>query len=217
MNRDKADARAVILDMDGVIVDSEPCHERAILEVLDEIGFRENHGLRLAEYIGRSDREVWIDFIERSRPPQTLEELLARKRQRTVDILRREQPLFAGVDRFLERLAGRYLLGLASGSERPVVDAVLDIQNLRRWFPVIVTGSEIQRGKPAPDIFLKAAELLTVRPRDCWVIEDSKPGIAAARAAGMRVIALTHTHPAGELTGADSVVGSFAEIGELLC
>jgi beta-phosphoglucomutase-like phosphatase (HAD superfamily) len=72
------------------------------------------------------------------------------------------------------------------------------------------------RGKPAPDIFLRAAELLKVPPADCWVIEDSKPGIAAAKAATMRVIAITNTYPAAELKAADYVASSYAEIDLLL-
>jgi beta-phosphoglucomutase-like phosphatase (HAD superfamily) len=90
------------------------------------------------------------------------------------------------------------------------------LENIRRFFSVVVTGSEIQHGKPAPDIFLKTAQRLAVNPKDCWVIEDSKPGVAAALAAGMRVVAITNTHPAGELSGATQVVSSYREIGDLL-
>jgi HAD superfamily hydrolase (TIGR01509 family) len=210
------DFKAVIFDMDGVIVDSEPRHERAILEVIREIGYGENHGLRISDFIGRSDQEVWKEFIARNQPRQTLDELLAMKRQRTVEIIRRERPLFEGVPGLLEQLSGRCLLGLASGSERAVVEAVLDLQNMRRFFSSVVTGSEIHRGKPAPDIFLKAAELLGVSPGDCWVIEDSKPGVAAALAANMRVIAIANTHPAEELGHATFVAHSYDEIGNLL-
>ena len=212
----RRDFKAVIFDMDGVIVDSEPWHERAVLEVIQEIGHGQNHGLRVSDYIGRSDQEVWRDFIARNKPRQTLEELLALKRQRTVEILRREQPIFDGVLELLEQLAARCPLGLASGSERAVVEAVLELRNLRRFFSAVVTGSEIERGKPAPDILLKTAGLLGVDPVTCWVIEDSKPGIAAARAAGMRVIAITSTHEAGELGDATHVARTHEEIGRLL-
>jgi HAD superfamily hydrolase (TIGR01509 family) len=138
------------------------------------------------------------------------------KRQRTVEILRREQPVFDGVLELIEQLAARYPLGLASGSERAVVEAVLDLRQMRRFFSAVVTGSEVERGKPAPDIFLETADRLGVRPGDCWVIEDSKPGIAAARSAGMRVIAIANTHPAGELGEATHVVQTYGEIARLL-
>jgi HAD superfamily hydrolase (TIGR01509 family) len=210
------DFKAVIFDMDGVIVDSEPRHERAVLEVIEEIGHGRDHGLRVADYVGRSDQDVWRDFIARHRPRQTLDELLALKRVRTLEILLREQPVFDGVVELIQQLAERCQLGLASGSERAVVETVLDFRHLRSFFAAVVSGSEVERGKPAPDIFLEAADRLRVRPADCWVIEDSKPGIAAARSAGMRVIAIANTHPAGELGEATRVVRTYGEIGRLL-
>jgi HAD superfamily hydrolase (TIGR01509 family) len=138
------------------------------------------------------------------------------KRQRVVEILRCEQPLFDGLPELIQFLAPRYKLALASGSERAVVDAVLAFKGLGRFFQATVSGSEIVQGKPAPDIFLRAAELLEVLPQDCWAIEDSKPGIAAGLAAGMRVIAITNTHPAHELRRATHVVGTYDEIQRLL-
>jgi len=210
------DVQAVIFDMDGVIVDSEPRHERAFLQVVAELGYGQRHGLRFADYVGRSDRELWADFVARHHPPVSLEELLARKRARTVAILRREQPLFPGVVELVERLAARFPLALASGSERAVVEEVLRLRNLGRFFRATVSSSEVRHGKPAPDTFLRAAELLGVSPAGCWVIEDSKPGVAAALAAGMRVIAIANTHPAGELSRATRVVSSYPEIAALL-
>jgi len=208
--------KAVIFDMDGVIVDSEPRHERAFLEVVQAIGYGERHGLRFADYVGRSDQDLWVDFVKLHNPPQSLEELLRRKRERVIEVIRREQPLFEGLVDLVEKLAGRYRLALASGSERAVVDEVLALEGLSKLFTVSVSGSEIQNGKPAPEIFLKTAALLGVSAGDCCAIEDSKPGVAAGLAAGMQVIAITNTHPAIELTLATQVVGSYVEIGQLL-
>lgn len=208
--------QAVIFDMDGVIVDSEPRHERAFLEVVREIGFGETSALRFEDYIGRSDNELWVDFVAKCRPRQSVEELLDLKRTRVLELIRREQPLFDGLPELVAKLAGSYLLAVASGSERAVIDAVLALGGLRAFFPVAVTASDVRAGKPAPDIFLRTAELLGTNPSDCWVIEDSKPGIAAGLAAGMRVIAITNTYPAAELARATHVVGSYAEIEKLL-
>jgi HAD superfamily hydrolase (TIGR01509 family) len=143
-------------------------------------------------------------------------ELLAMKRQRVVELIRREQPLFAGLPELLEKLAARYVLGLASGSEREVVEEVLGIKRLGRFFSAVVTDSDVQHGKPAPDIFLSAAALLNVTPQACCVVEDSKPGVAAGLAAGMKVIAITNTHPAEELRHATHVVRTYEEIERLL-
>jgi HAD superfamily hydrolase (TIGR01509 family) len=208
--------QAVIFDMDGVIVDSEPRHERAFLEVVREIGYGETHGVNWADYVGRSDHVLWDDFVARHKPVQPLEQLLKMKRDRMVEIIRREEPIFDGLAELVEKLAGVCKLGLASGSERPVVEAVLSLQDLRRYFSVTVTAWDIKNGKPAPDIFLRAAQLLHVKPADCWVIEDSKPGVAAGLAAGMRVIAITNSHPAEELGQATHVVSNYSEIERLL-
>jgi len=208
--------KAVIFDMDGVIVDSESRHERAYLEVVSELGYGDNHGLRFADYVGRSDDTLWRDFIAKHKPVQPFEELLALKTQRVVDIIRREQPLFDGLPELVGKLAARYTLALASGSERAVVEEVLRLDGLGRFFPAVVTGSEIQNGKPAPDIFLRAADLLNVAPQECWVIEDSKTGVTAGIAAGMQVIAITNTYRAHELAHATHVVGTYGEIEQLL-
>lgn len=207
--------KAVIFDMDGVIVDSEPRHERAFFEVLQELGYA-NLKLKFADYIGRSDKELWIDFVAKHSPKQSLEELLALKRRRVVEIIRREQPLFNGLVPLVENLAACYRLAVASGSERIVIEEVLNLERLHRFFPVVVSGSDVVRGKPAPDIFLRTAELLGVVPTDCCVVEDSKPGVAAGLAAGMQVIAITNTHPAEELRHANYVVSTYAEIEQLL-
>lgn len=201
--------------MDGVIVDSEPRHQKAFLEVVQEIGHADDHGVHWPDYVGRRDQELWVDFVARHQPEQSLEELVARKRNRVLEIIRREKPLFEGLPELVEKVARRAKLALASGSERMVVEEVLNL-GLRRFFPVTVTGTEIHRGKPAPDIFIETARLLGVAPEDCWVIEDSKPGVTAALAAKMRVIAITNTHPADELTQATAVVKTYGEIERIL-
>jgi len=208
--------RAVIFDMDGVLVDSEPRHEQAFLDVVREIGYGDRLALRFADYIGRTDQELWADFIARHEPPHSFEDLLARKRERMVEIIRQEQPLFDQVPALVEKLAARYALALASGSERMVVDEVLKLKDLRRFFSAVVTSSEVEHGKPEPDIFLRTAELLRLPPGSCCVIEDSKPGIEGSLAAGMQVIAITNTHSAEELHHATHVVRTYGEIERLL-
>ena len=209
------DYRAVIFDMDGVIVDSEPRHAHAFFEVLREIGHKETPDVHWDDYVGRSDFEVWQDFIAKYQPAQSLEQLLRMKRERVLEIIRREEPIYAGLADLVAKLSRVCKLGLASGSERPVVEAVLSLQDLRRFFSAVVTASEIKRGKPDPEIFLRTAELLKVPPADCWVIEDSKPGVKAGLAAKMRVLAITNTHPAHELKGATRVVKDYVEIERL--
>ncbi len=208
--------QAVIFDMDGVIVDSEPRHERAFHAVVEEIGYAGRHRLRFEEYVGRTDRVLWEDFVQAHQPPYSLEELLAMKRRKVLEILRLERPIFHGLPELLADVSRLVPLALASGSERPVVDEVLALGGLEAFFRVSVSGSDITEGKPAPDIFLTTARLLEIEPRDCVVIEDSRPGVAAARAAGMRVIAITNTLPAEALREATLVVSGYEQLRHVL-
>jgi HAD superfamily hydrolase (TIGR01509 family) len=208
--------QAFIFDMDGVVVDSEPLHERAFLAVLEEIGYGRNHGIDFPAYFGKSDVIVWRDFVARHRPAQSLEELLARKEKKFGALLQQEEPVFDGLPELLAKLWLRGPLALASGSRHPTINAVLALRGLRRFFRVVVSSEDVAHGKPAPDIFLRTAELLEVAPNACCVIEDSAAGIDAALAAGMTVIAITNSLPAEKLSRATHVVETYAELEELL-
>ncbi|MGD0536727.1 MAG: HAD family phosphatase [Verrucomicrobiota bacterium] len=207
---------AVIFDLDGVIVDSEPLHERAFLEIFAELGYAANHGIAFRDYYGRSDRALWEDFIARHHPPQPLAELIVRKQDRLMEILAREQPIFPGVVELIRKLAPRYRLAVASGSPHPVIDLILSIQDIRRFFPVVVSVTDVGRSKPAPDVFLRAAELLGLAPGRCCVIEDAATGVESARSAGMEVIAITNSLPAEQLSRASRVVATYDEVAQIL-
>lgn len=207
---------ALIFDMDGVIVDSEPRHERAFREVFEELGYAQSHGIHFPNYYGKSDQAVWEDFIEKHQPEQSFEELMERKQSRFLEILREDQPIFEGLPELLEHVAPYYPLGLASGSLHPVIDEVLELRQMRRFFPVVVSVQDVARGKPEPDIFLRAAELLRVAPSKCCVIEDSAAGVTAAVAAGMTVVAITNTLMPDQLKHAHEVVATYEAIEEYL-
>jgi len=216
MKSTKTKYQAYIFDMDGVVVDSEPLHERAFLEVLEEIGYGRSHGIDFPAYYGKSDVIVWRDFISRHRPSQSLEELLARKEQKFAALLQQEQPIFNGLPELLAKLSPRAPLALASGSRHPTINAVLAMRGLRSFFRVVVSSEDVAHGKPAPDIFLRTAELLDFAPNECCVVEDSASGVDAALAAGMTVIAITNSLPAVKLSRATRVVETYAEIEQLL-
>jgi HAD superfamily hydrolase (TIGR01509 family) len=207
---------AIIFDMDGVIVDSEPRHERAFREVFHEMGYGETHGMDFTDYYGRSDRALWIDFIKKHQPPQSLEELAQWKQRRFLDLIKQEQPIFENLPGLVEKLSRHYKLAVASGSFHPVIDEVLAMKNLRPFFPVVVSAQDVVHGKPAPDIFLMTARLLGIEPAACCVIEDSAAGVEGALAAGMSVIAITNTLSAEQLDRATHTVQSYAEIERLL-
>jgi HAD superfamily hydrolase (TIGR01509 family) len=208
--------QAVIFDMDGVIVNSEPLHERAFRDVFQEIGFGETHGVDFPAYYGKSDLILWQDFVAKHKPPYSVEDLLARKQKRFIEFLRADEPVFAGLPDLVAQLAVRFPLAVASGSPHPVIEEVLALQQLCRFFSAVVSASDVPHGKPAPDIFLHAAALLGVPPARCVVIEDSTAGIEAARAAAMPVIAIANTFPIEKLDRATRVVKTYEEIGALL-
>ncbi len=202
--------------MDGVIVDSEPYHERAFRDIFHELGHAETHGIHFPYYYGRSDAAVWQDFIARHRPPVGFDELMARKQRHFLNMLKRDEPIFEALPDLVARLAAKYRLAVASGSQHPVIDEVLAMKNLRQFFPVVVSSQDVPRGKPAPDVFLRAAELLGVPAPACVVIEDSAAGVTAARAAGMAVIGITNSLPSEKLAHADHVVEDYEAIERLL-
>lgn len=208
--------RAVLFDLDGTLIDSEPRHAAAFEEVFAELLPDKPHGLDLSSYIGKSDQAVWLDFISAHQPMQSLPVLTALKQERVIELFRRDEPIFAGVPELVGALAARYPLAVASGSVHAVIREALALKGLARNFRAVASVEDVEHTKPAPDIFLWAARLLGVDPKDCWVIEDSHPGIQAGLAAGARVIAITNSHPAQELQAAHHVVSSYDEIRRLL-
>jgi HAD superfamily hydrolase (TIGR01509 family) len=184
---------AIIFDMDGVLVDSEPLHTRATTLLLAECGLdwdeRES-----AEYIGLTDLESFAALTLRHGLAGDPVDLAARWAKRTIVLLQQHARPLPGVPAVPLALRERgYRLALASSSRPPVIEATLEAIGARRLFEVIVSGAEVPRGKPSPDVFLEAARRLNVSPARCLVIEDSRHGVTAARAAGMRCLAIPCT------------------------
>jgi HAD superfamily hydrolase (TIGR01509 family) len=204
--------QAVIFDMDGVLVDTEPRHFAALNAVLAAEGYRlDPEDNRL--FLGLTLERTWDLVVERFG-------LIGSRRDyhdhydRAV-LAELEQPLdpAPGVRQLLKatRAAG-LALALASSSRRAWVTATLRSLGLAGCFPVTVAGDEVTVGKPDPEIFLTAARRLGIRPEHCLVIEDSPAGIEAARRAGMRVIAVRTPLTEGLVLPADRVVSALTEL-----
>jgi beta-phosphoglucomutase len=180
---------ALIFDLDGVVVDSMPVHEVAWRKYLESLGIRDED--LLARMHGRRNDDIVLDFLGPSADEQSVQEHGSAKERLYRELMhdRLKDQMVPGVRRFLQHATGTPL-GLASNAERPNIDFVLDGADLRPYFDVIVDGSQVKHPKPAPDIYLLAAKHLGVEPRNCIVFEDSPVGIAAARAAGARVVGL---------------------------
>ena len=184
---------ALIFDLDGVIVDSMPVHELAWRRYLESLGF--DGGDIPARMHGRRNDEIVRDFLGEAMDHNTVLAHGAAKERVFRDMLRERlrESLVAGIAEWLDHVEGEPI-ALATNAERANVDFTLDGAGLRRYFNVIVDGSQVSRPKPAPDVYLRAAQLLEIPPRNCIVFEDSPVGVAAALAAGMRVVGV-RTHP----------------------
>lgn len=194
-----ADGIALIFDMDGVIVDSNPWHRRAWEIYNRRFGIETDEAMHQRMYGKRND-EIVRDFFGAGLSEREVAGHGAAKESLYREMIepRLEQSLVPGVTQFLLELNG-VPKGLATNAEPANVDFVLDRARaggrpLRNLFQVVVDGAQVIRPKPAPDIYLRAAELLGADPRNCVVFEDSHTGVEAARAAGARVVGLRTTH-----------------------
>ena len=180
---------AVVFDLDGVLLDSEHVWDEARQRLAEERGGRW-HEQASRDMMGMSSLE-WSrymhDVIGLPEPP---EEISAEVVRRLEAIYREDLPLFDGAVEAVERLAARWPLGLASSSNRELIDLVLELSRLARYFKATVSSEEVARGKPAPDVYLEVARRLQAPAERCAAVEDSENGIRSAKAAGMRVLAI---------------------------
>ena len=205
---------AVIFDLDGVLMDSEPLWNQAKEALVRDSGGRWRDEAPVA-MMGMSSPE-WSAYLrDELAVPLDAEAINREVVRRMEEGYRRSLPLLPGADGAVRALAERWPLGLASSSNRELIDLVLELSGMERFFRVTVSSEEVPRGKPAPDVYLEAARRLGVAPQRCAAIEDSENGIRSAKAAGMRVLAIPNPlHPPGDeaLAAADEVLGSLAEL-----
>jgi beta-phosphoglucomutase len=211
--RAPASGLALIFDMDGVLLDSNPAHRQAWELFNRRFGLETTEPMHERMYGKRNDQIV-RDFYG-DLPPQEVAERSAAKEALYREIVggRVESMLVPGVRRFLDRHAGRPK-AVATNAEPANVRLVLDQAGLRRYFRVVVDGSQVRHPKPHPEIYQRAAELLGRPPAECLVFEDSYAGVAAGRAAGMRVVGVLTTHrelPEASITIDNFLSGDFEE------
>ena len=205
---------AVVFDLDGLLLDTEQVWDEVREALTRERGGRW-HDRAQADMMGMSSSE-WSrymhDELGLAEPPEELNRLVVeRMRERYAERL----PLIDGAVDAVRRLAEHWPLGLASSSNRPLIDLALEEMGVAPLFSATVSSEEVERGKPAPDVYLEAARRLGVRPDDATAVEDSANGIRAARAAGMSVVAIPNAHfppPPEVLDVADLVLDLLAEL-----
>ena len=206
--------QALVFDLDGVIVDSEHVWDASREALARERGGNWHEGAQ-QDMMGMSSVE-WSrymhDVIGLKDPPEEISAEVVRRLEATY---REDLPLIDGATEAVARLAERWPLGLASSSNREIIDLVLDLSDLARFFRVTVSSEEVPRGKPAPDVYLEVAGRLGADPGRCAAVEDSRNGILSARAAGMRVITIPNPRfPPDEeaLAAADVVIPSINDL-----
>lgn len=209
--------RAVVFDFDGVLVNSEPLHFAAMRDALVPEGFEITPAEYYGAYLAYDDRGAIRRALEHhglSPRPEHVDAIAERKRACFADVIR-DVGFYPGVKELVRALAADVPLAIASGARHEEIEEILTAGGLRDAFAAIVGAEDAPRTKPDPAPYLEAARLLGARvpglvSADCLAFEDSMPGVAAALAAGMKVVAVTNSYPAEKLRAADRVVDSLA-------
>jgi HAD superfamily hydrolase (TIGR01509 family) len=205
---------AVVFDLDGLLLDTEQVWDEVREGLVRERGGRW-HDRAQQDMMGMSSTE-WSRYLHDelglAEPPEELNRIVV---ERMEERYRRRLPLIDGAVEAVRRLDGRWPLGLASSSNRPLIDLALREMGVAELFRATVSSEEVDRGKPAPDVYLEAARRLAVRPENVVAVEDSASGIRSANAAGMGVVAIPNAHfppPEEALELADVRLASLAEL-----
>lgn len=213
--------QAVIFDFDGVIADSEPLHFEGLRRTLAEIHIDLTEDDYYTNYLGFDDRGCFLEALRVNQIPSTpslVESLMAKKASAYLASIKDHVVIFPGVKEFVEEAAATCPVAIASGALRVEIELVLEHIGLRKAFCHITSAEDVTHGKPNPEPFLHALAGVNrqqgtalLSPASCLVIEDSRPGIRAAKSAGMKVLAVANTHTVQDLHEADAISHSLRD------
>ena len=206
--------KAIVFDFDGVLADSEMLHLRVYRELLGPSGVNITTEQYCERYLGSDDEGVFAQVASDYGlllGDEEIEMLIAEKAERFEALISSTDVLYPTAAACVRRLAAAWPLGIASGARRSEIQLMLRGAALADAFKFIVAAGETDNGKPAPDPYLRAAELHGAAPGDCVAIEDSHAGLESARTAGLRTIGIATTYPRHTLT-ADAVIDSLDEV-----
>ena len=200
---------AILFDMDGVIVDSNPYHKISLIQFVGKYGFNFTEQQLKEKVFGRTNGE-WLTNLFGPMPHAKLREMAEEKENLFRGIYAKDIKPVKGLVSFLEKLDQQKIQrAIATSAPTSNVEFTLDGTGTRRFFKTIIDDSLITHSKPHPEIYLKAAAALNMAPEKCIVIEDSLSGVQAGKAAGCKVVGITTTHTAEELYDADLVIDDF--------
>ncbi|MCS6770486.1 MAG: HAD family phosphatase [Kiritimatiellae bacterium] len=210
--------KAVVFDFDGIIVDTEALHFEALNRVLEPMGLGFSWDVYVRDFIGNDDRGVFEAVLRQAGHPITEEEvrrLVSRKAATFHHMVSSEPPRpFPDTLALIRRLRGRLPLALCTGALRSDLEPIFGQLDLHDAFDAVVTADDVSASKPDPACYrlavrrLSEARNIELEPPDCLAIEDTPTGIAAAKAARLRVLAVTNTHEAKELGAADAILNT---------
>jgi HAD superfamily hydrolase (TIGR01509 family) len=206
--------QAIVFDFDGVIANSEPLHLRAFQHTLADLGVTLTPEDYYSKYLGYDDVGVFEHLARERRIPLSdgqVSSLVEKKGTRIQEMLRAGEVLFAGAADFVRQAAAAVPIAIASGAQRHEIEEILDATSLRDCFAAIVAAGDTAQGKPSPEPYARAFQLLKQEHRDltsnrCVAIEDSRWGLQSARGAGLRCVGVTNSYPPSELPGAELIV-----------
>lgn len=200
---------AFLFDMDGVIIDSNPFHKIALKQFCKKYGHDLSEEQLIQKIYGRTNKD-WLKNVFGDLDPQTLKKYADEKEQLFRDLYEKDIKPLEGLTEFLIRMEKAGIAkAIATSAPRENVDFTLEKTGLSKYFQTILDESFVSKGKPDPEIYLKTAKALGYAPENCIVIEDSLSGVKAGKAAGCKVIGITTTHSAEELSETDMVFNNF--------
>ncbi|MFH1830910.1 MAG: HAD family phosphatase [Pseudomonadota bacterium] len=213
--------KALVFDFDGIITDTEPVHMEAWQGVLEPLGVFIEEDEFKSEYVGLNDRD-FLDAVSRNHKHHFADteksKLIEQKCVATISLLENEIPVLPGVETFINSSKDRYLLAICSGANRAEIEFILRRLRWNGLFNPVVASDSVSKGKPDPEGYIRALEGLDDRASDVVLaenvvaIEDSPKGIAAAKAAGLRCLAVSNSFNAESLSQADWVVESLMDV-----
>ncbi len=209
--------KAVIFDMDGLMVDSEPIHQQAFDQVFQKYGkqFTEEDNIKL--YLGKTDMDCAVDMVTRYQLPITAEELFDQKQVITRQLLDKILPRPGLMDLLNDLRRVGIKMAIASSSQIATINIIVKALEVGDFFDALYSAENVKRGKPAPDVYLLTAKAISVDPNDCLVLEDSPIGVAAAVAAGMTVFAIPGKETMdGDFSQADKVLNNLGGVFQFI-
>jgi beta-phosphoglucomutase family hydrolase len=202
--------QAIIFDLDGTLIDNNAYHLKTWKKYLENIGRNILEEEYNANINGRTNKDVIQYIFERQMSDEEILKYSLEKEALYREIYLPFIKPVAGLIEFLEILNEKNIpMAIATSGIQPNIDFMFENLPIKKYFKTVVNSSHITKGKPDPEIYLKAASILQIPPENCLVFEDAVVGINAAKAAGMKVIALATTHPREELTDADMIIENF--------